>query len=57
MDYEIKFLTEDDVKNNVENNKKFLAEAEKEFKRIKKTKGYITDGDIAKVLGIQLKKY
>lgn len=49
----LQFITEDEIKNNAENNKRFLSEAEKELKQLKDTKGYITDGDIAKVLGFK----
>ena len=47
------FLTEDEIRNNADHNQRFLKKAEKELKQLKDTKGYITDGDIAKVLGIK----
>ena len=48
----LQFITEDEIKNNAENNKKILQEAEEELKQLKVTKGHITDDDISKVLGI-----
>ena len=47
------FLTEDEIRNNADHNHRFLEEAEKELKRLKDTKGYITDDDIVKYLGIK----
>ena len=47
----INYITEEEILNNAEYNKKFLQEAEEELKQLEVTKGHITDGDIAKVLG------
>ena len=40
------------IRNNAEYNKKFLNEVEEELKKLKENNGHITDGDIARVLGI-----
>ena len=49
----IHYITEDDILNNAEYNKKFLNEAKEELKKLKENKGHITDGDIARILGIK----
>ena len=49
----IRYITEDDIRNNSEYNKKFLNEVEEELKKLKENNGHITDGDIARILGIK----
>ena len=49
----IRYITEDDIRNNSEYNKKFLNEVEEELKKLIDTNGHITDGDIARILGIK----
>ena len=47
------YITEDEIRNNTERNKKFLNEVEEELKKLKDNNGHITDGDIARILGIK----
>ena len=49
----IHYITEDEIRNNAEHNKKFLNEVEEELKKLKDNNGHITDGDIARILGIK----